>query len=174
MQNSTESKQMSSNRLTGIFFLVLSILAYFVLIPKGIVVPSNIGHFTTSPSFWPNIVIVIIALMSLLLMLPEKDIVDLKEEDVEKAKDELQTSWKTRIPRLLIILALLFAFYYSIEQFGMVVPGMALIFILMIFSGYRRWWLIILLSLLVPILLYGFFVHVANIPIPLGIFESLG
>jgi len=56
----------------------------------------------------------------------------------------------------------------------MVVPGMALIFILMIFSGYRRWWLIILLSLLVPILLYGFFVHVANIPIPLGIFESLG
>jgi len=162
---------MSSNRLTGIFFLLFGVLSYFVLVPKGIVVPKNIGHITTSPAFWPSIISIIIGLMGVLLMLPEKITSSVDEDSSDD--DEKRTPWKTRIPRLLVVLALLFAFYYSIESLGMVVPAMLLIFILMVYSGYRRWGLIVFLSALVPIILYIFFVHVANIPIPLGIFETL-
>jgi len=163
---------MNSNRLTGIFFLIASALSYFILIPKGIVVPNNIGHFTTSPSFWPNIIIGIIALMSLLMIFTKNEVVNTKKVETDN-NDDIKTPLLIRIPRLFIVLGLLFSFYYFIEQLGMVVPGMVLIFILMTYAGYRKWWLIIFLSLFVPVLLYVFFVHVANIPIPLGIFESL-
>ena len=157
---------MTLNRLLGIFFLIVGVLSYFVLIPKGIVVPKSIQHFTTSPAFWPSIIIVIISIMGLLLML-QKDSTNDADEAIEES-----TSWKTRTPRLLIILAMLFAFYFSIEKFGMVVPAILLIFILMLFAGFRRWSLIFLFSILVPIVLYFFFTHVANIPIPLGMFEE--
>lgn len=158
---------MTLNRLVGVFFLVFGAFSYFILIPQGIVVPSNIQHFTTSPAFWPNIITVIIAIMGLLLVLQNSDV-----EDTEVELED-HTSWKTRAPRLLIILSMLFAFYFSIEKFGMVAPAMLLILILMLFAGYRRWSLILLFSILVPTALYFFFTHVANIPIPLGIFETL-
>lgn len=158
---------MTNNRLTGIFFLIFGVLTYFVLIPVGIVVPKNIELYTTSPAFWPSIISVVIALMGLLLMLPEK-----LTETVDEI-DENRTPWKTRIPKLFVILVVLFGFYFLIEQLGMVVPAMVLIFFLMVYAGYRRWGLMVLLSILVPIILYVFFVYVANIPIPLGIFESL-
>ena len=60
-----------------------------------------------------------------------------------------------------------------IEHLGMVVPGMALIFLMAWFAGERRVLLLTALSLGVPLGLYVFFVHIANIPIPLGWFESL-
>ncbi|MGK0272079.1 MAG: putative tricarboxylic transport membrane protein [Cocleimonas sp.] len=163
---------MTLNRLVGVFFLVFGALSYFILIPQGIVVPSNIQHFTTSPAFWPNIITVIIAIMGLLLVLQNSDVEDINTEDIEEELED-HTSWKTRAPRLLIILSMLFAFYFSIEKFGMVAPAMLLILILMLFAGYRRWSLILLFSILVPTALYFFFTHVANIPIPLGIFETL-
>ena len=55
----------------------------------------------------------------------------------------------------------------------MVVPGAALIFVLMAFGGERRWLLAAAVAAGVPLLLYAFFVHVAGIPIPLGVFETL-
>ena len=42
---------------------------------------------------------------------------------------------------------MLFAFYFFIEQLGMVIPAMLLIFILMIFAGYRRWGLMLFMSI---------------------------
>ena len=55
----------------------------------------------------------------------------------------------------------------------MVVPGMVLIFTLMLFAGERRYMLALSIAVVTPLVLYFFFVHVANIPIPLGVFESL-
>ena len=100
---------MTGNRFLGIFFIAFGVLSYFVLIPKGIVVPENIQHASTSPSFWPKIITLIIAFMGILLMLPET----VKEQDDEN-EDEERTPWKTRIPRLLIIFghAICFLFFY--------------------------------------------------------------
>ena len=64
-------------------------------------------------------------------------------------------------------------FYVLIPFLGMVVPGMAVIFGLMVLGGERRWLLAAAVAAGVPLLLYVFFVHVAGIPIPLGIFETL-
>jgi len=161
---------MTTNQITGIFILIFGIFTYFVLIPYGIRVPKNIAHVTTSPAFWPTIITGIISFMGVLLIVPEraKPVVD---DEVDESEN--RTPWKTRFPRLMIITVVLFGFYFFIELLGMVVPSIALIFFLMVFAGYRRWWLMVLLSVLVPVILYFFFVYVANIPIPLGVFESL-
>lgn len=158
---------MTSNQITGIFVLIFGLLAYFVLIPYGIKVPKNIELVSTSPAFWPSIIAVVIAIMGGVLIIPDKSN-SVADEDVV-----IGTPWSTRLPRLLVVGVLLFGFYFVIDRLGMVVPSMVLIFTLMVFSGYRRWGLMVLFSLLVPIILYVFFVYVANIPIPLGIFESL-
>ena len=78
-----------------------------------------------------------------------------------------------RLPRLAVVLGALFGFYVLIPSLGMVGPGMVIIFGLMVFGGERRWLPATLIATGVPILLYLFFVHVASIPIPLGIFETL-
>jgi len=41
----------------------------------------------------------------------------------------------------------------------------------MAIQGEKRWWLIILLAAGLPLLLFFFFNNVANIPLPLGVFE---
>jgi len=74
---------------------------------------------------------------------------------------------------LAVALGALFGFYALIPSLGMVVPGAALIFGLMAFGGERRWLLAAVVAAGVPLLLYAFFVHVAGIPIPLGVFETL-
>ena len=55
----------------------------------------------------------------------------------------------------------------------MVIPSIVTILLLVYFAGERRWYLSLLIGVLLPVLLYGFFVYVARIPIPLGIFEGL-
>ncbi len=158
---------MTRNQVTGIFVLIFGLLAYFVLIPYGIKVPKNIELVSTSPAFWPSIIAVVVAILGGVLIIPERG------NAIDDVDVVIGTPWSIRLPRLLVVGVLLFGFYFLIDQLGMVVPSMVLIFTLMVYSGYRRWGLMVFLSLLVPIILYVFFVYVANIPIPLGIFESL-
>ncbi len=153
---------MQNERLLGGAMLVIGLLTFFVLIPVGIVTPKSITTLSLSPDFWPKIVAVIFSLMGLAMIIKPKP--PTQTED---------TSFISRLPRLLVVLAALFGFYFAVPQFGMVVPGMLLIFGMMWFAGERRWVLMGFIAILVPVLLYSFFVFVANIPIPLGIFESL-
>ena len=81
--------------------------------------------------------------------------------------------WRRRLPGLAAVLGTLFGFCVLIPSLGMVVPGMALIAGLTVLAGERRWPLVGVIAAGVPILLYAFFVHVAGIPIPLGVFETL-
>ncbi len=40
------------------------------------------------------------------------------------------------------------------------------------FTGETRWRLIVLIAIILPAVLYAFFVYVANVPMPLGLFEQ--
>ena len=93
------------------------------------------------------------------------------DEDEDGGEDSGR--WLHRLPGLAVALGALFGFYVLIPSLGMVVPGVAVIFALMVFGGERRWVLAATVAAGVPILLYAFFVHVAGIPIPLGVFETL-
>ena len=160
---------MYTERITGIVIFLLGMLTFFVIIPFGIVSPSNVSSLALAPDFWPKIVAALFALMGLLMVMKPID----KSIDEEIEEKATPISWATRIPRLAIVLAALFSFYGLLPTLGMVVPAIFLIFGLMLFAGERKWLRITVLSLSVPISLYCFFVFVAQIPIPLGIFEFL-
>ncbi len=159
---------MPKERLVGGGVLLLGLLSFFVLIPAGVDTPASIGHLSLSPDFWPRIISGVFALMGLLMLInPDKASGEAAEED------SAATAWKERFPRLAVVLAALFCFYYIIPHLGMVAPGAVFIFALMWFAGERRYPLMAVISTTTPLLLYFFFAYVANIPIPLGIFESL-
>ena len=156
---------MTRERLTGIGVLVLGLLIFFLLIPSGIDQPGSVEHAALAPDFWPKIIAAIIIVMGLLLTIkPGK-------EEGEDGGDAVP--WLQRLPGLAVALGTLFAFYFLIPLLGMVVPGMVMALGLMVYAGERRWPRSIAISAGVPILLYFFFVYVASIPIPLGVFESL-
>ena len=160
---------MTRERLTGIGVLILGLLIFFLLIPRGIDQPGSVEHAALAPDFWPKIIAALIVLMGLFLTVrPAKEEDEDDEEDVGDAG-----GWLQRLPGLAVALGTLFVFYFLIPLLGMVVPGIVMAFGLMVYAGERRWTLGIAIAAGVPILLYVFFVYVASIPIPLGVFESL-
>jgi putative tricarboxylic transport membrane protein len=162
---------MTGEKIEGVVVFLLGVLMYFVLIPVGIDSPSNLDHITLSPNFWPSIISAIFGLMGLLMIImPDKK----KDEvNLELAEAAEIINLPYYFYRLTVVLIALFCFYFLIDSLGMVVPGIVVIFSMMLFAGEKRIAFAIFISVLVPILLYVFFVHIASIPIPLGIFESL-
>ncbi|MFT5505817.1 MAG: putative tricarboxylic transport membrane protein [Gammaproteobacteria bacterium] len=158
---------MLKERIVGSGVLVIGLVLFFGLIPIGIDSPSNLDHITLFPDFWPRIISAIFALTGFIILVKPGAPPTNTEDDIDPS------SWSSRIPRLVIVLSTLFAFYFLIEYLGMVVPGILVIFGMMWFAGERRYILMGSIAVAVPVMLYVFFVHVANIPIPLGLFEFL-
>ena len=148
-------------RIIGLGVVALGLLLFFVIIPIGVVEPSNVSHLALAPQFWPKIISIMIGAMGVILVMRAKP------------GEPVSRQWLGRLPGLIVALGALFGFYFLIPPLGMVVPGMALIFGLMWYAGERNLIRSILIACAVPILLYCFFVYIANIPIPLGVFESL-
>lgn len=159
---------MIRERLIGIGVLVIGLLVFALLIPYGIDQPGNVEHAALAPDFWPRIIAVIMTVMGLLLAIAPSP-----EEEDEDESGEDAGRWLHRLTGLAVALGTLFGFYFLMPPLGMVAPGAALIFGLMIFAGERRWLLAAAIAVGVPIVLHAFFVHVAGIPIPLGVFETL-
>ena len=160
---------MIRERLIGVGVALLGLLIFAVLIPFGIDRPGNVEHAALAPDFWPRIIAVIMmALGALLAVSPGPEDADEDEDGGEESG-----RWLHRLPGLAVALGALFGFHALVPSLGMVAPGAAMIFGLMVFAGERRWLLAAAVSAGVPILLYAFFVHVASIPIPLGVFETL-
>ena len=162
---------MIRERLTGVGVALLGLLIFAVLIPWGIDQPGNVEHTALAPDFWPQIIAVI--MMALGVLQAVRPVPDDEDEDGGGHGGEDSGRWLRRLPGLAVALGALFGFYFLIPSLGMVVPGVAVIFGLMIFGGERRWGLAATVAAGVPILLYVFFVHVAGIPIPLGVLETL-
>lgn len=155
-------------RLVGVGVVLLGLLIFSVLIPWGIDQPGSVEHAALAPDFWPQIIAVtMMALGAVQAARPAPD-----DED-DGADGEESVRWRHRAPGLAAVLGALFGFYFLIPSLGMVVPAMAVIFGLMVLGGERRWLLAAAVAAGVPVLLYAFFVHVAGIPIPLGVFEVL-
>ena len=168
----------------GIGVTALAAVSGLVIIPAGIVIPAGRKLRALSPDFWPTIIVGILAAAGISILLqgliriarnPEKKpLLRAKSMtcEVEHAPDELP--WGKAHLRVLIVLLVLFLIYFSISCLGLVGATIPAICFLCRYGGEKRWKVIIPLSVLLPLALYMFFVHVANVPIPNGLFQSLG
>ncbi len=154
---------MNESRFIGVAVAALGLIALFVLIPIGVVSPANVDVVALAPEFWPTIIASVLALAGVVLAIfPAR--AD-SEETVPPRR------YGRRTARLSILLTIVLAVYFSVPYLGMVLPAMLMIFALSYFAGERRPAVLAGLSLIMPAALTGFFIVIANIPIPLGVFE---
>lgn len=168
----------------GIGVVLLSVIGYFVIIPLGIVVLDGVDIKALSPDFWPLIVVILLGISGLAVfiqgmagtgMIPGKKGLDSGSTltcEMEEGSQDLPLA--RAAARVGTFLAVLFLIYILIPVIGMVAATMPALLFLTWFSGERRWKIMIPLALALPLILYFFFVYIANVPIPNGIFESMG
>lgn len=158
--------------IAGILFCAVGLGTALILIPYGVKVPQSIKVAALSPAFWPKIiawaaVLTSIALILEATLLKQPDSAD-DDDAVKDAEYKLATLPATL--RMLVLIATLFGFYFSLTTFGMVATSILLIGAMMLFFGEKKYVMVASLSIGIPILLYLFFRYVASVPIPLGIF----
>lgn len=160
--------------LAGVLFLVLGIFTVFIAIPIGVQVPSTVKVRALSPDFWPMVIGGGVILSALFLIL-EACVVPRQTDADEDAADAAQFQLEI-VPatlRAIILVAGLFAFYFSLNTLGIVAASIILLIAMMLFFDERRYLLVALLGIGIPVLLYVFFRYVASVPMPLGVFEFL-
>ena len=157
--------------LAAALFLILGVVAIFILVPQGVKVPSSVKTAALSPDFWPRIIAMGAVVASLALLVEAKTLKQppALDEDEEDAS-EYTYPFGQAAARALILIGALFIFYASLRTIGVVAASIILIGVMMLFFGERKYWLVTILAVGVPIMLYIFFRYVARVPIPLGIF----
>lgn len=166
-----------SNRLkdliTALIFVALGLVAVFGLIPSGVVVPGSVSIPALSPDFWPYAIAWGVILSSALLLLEVSTLKVPSGEEDDTAEAQYQLATLPAFLRTVVMIFALFLFYFVLTHLGIVASSIVLMPTMMLFFGEKNWKYILPLSVLLPIVLYLFFLHVAGIPMPLGIFENL-
>ena len=152
-----------SNRVLGILCCVVSIILWFYAIPEWVSSPSNVTKVVLSPTFWPLIITGLIALCGAYLLVTGEVEGDEQIEVLERPQNK--GAGATRL--LLTALAML-AFLVAVETSGLIIGSMALFIIVAAVITKKISYRMVLIAIILPIALYGFFAHVASVAIPQG------
>ncbi|MDU8913167.1 tripartite tricarboxylate transporter TctB family protein [Aestuariicoccus sp. MJ-SS9] len=148
----------------GLVALAGSAFMTFYAIPNWVFSPSNVGNIVLSPTFWPYTLAGFLALTGLgLLLRPAHREAEPDDHDGGAA------SW-LRLAGLAVIMGLTMI---ALPRLGMVWTSMLafLVTALMFRTRYPKTALVC--AVLIPLVLYAFFAHVAGVAIPQGDFVRL-
>ena len=163
------ASQARSDFILGLVIIALAVAGTFVFIPNGIVLPDDIETRALSPDFWPLTIMILLGISGIALLLQARLAGSPEADEREQAMMRPFGEGLFRVGLLIIWLLLM---YLLIPQLGMAV-SCAITFIAMtIFAGERRWKYILPIAVILPLVLYLFFVYVANVPLPVGVFEA--
>lgn len=160
---------MKINIITGTVLFTLSAILYF-LIPSQITMIET-RRLSLSPAFYPRLVIIITAALSLIYMVTSyrkaKKIAVLKEakEGMKKAPILGDNSLRT-----LTTMAILLGYIYLIEFIGFLLATPIGLGVLMYHMGTRRIGTFCLVMIAVPLVTYFFFERVMLVILPRGVF----
>lgn len=156
--------RLSSDAWLGLGVIAVGVFLLLVLIPVGVTSPSNVRIAVLSPTMWPKIVSGAIILLGAILLI--RSLIAGHENSAsaeESANDGLQ-SWI----RIGVIAALMIAFFFSIPFLGMPLASIIVILAYALLVKSRRPIIMSLTAIVLPLMIYGFFNHVASVPIPQG------
>lgn len=137
------------------------------LIPTWVITPGNVRKIVLSPDFWPYIVAAFLGLGGAILLAQYYFITrPLKiPEDHEDVP-----GGNTRI----VLVAIIMAVYYLLLQYiGMILASVLAYVAFIVVIGLPRKVAAAIIAVVLPLLLYGFFNHVAGVPIPQADFFRL-
>ncbi len=137
---------------TGVILILFSIFGYF---SANQISEPGIKY---GPDFLPKLILILLAILSLSLVI--KGIVSLKN-------DHSSNSFDKHIFILIVLYIILLIVYINIFFItGFIISTIIFLFIAQYLFGLRKWFRLILVSLIVPFVLYYFFTIVFNIPLP--------
>ena len=154
---------MNKHFFSGVFMLSVGLLLLLFLIPYGIDTPKKIRFAALSPTYYPQIVALILSVIGVAIIFNNRQPFITKETD---ELDEVHPNAKMRIGSFLLLLAV---YSLSLEFLGFVLSGVLALLASLILAGERRAFIIIAMSLLLPISLFLFFYKVAYVPVPNGL-----
>ena len=157
-----------SDLLLGGLLVLGCILLLSVLIPVGVHDPGQVDQAVLAPDFW--IKIIVWGLLAVGVFILWHGYRASKRDDDEAPEADDQLPFPRNVISVLLVIVFLFVYQQSIEYLGVIATSIVAILLMTTFSGYRNWKAIIPVAALLPVGLYYFFLKVAHIPMPLGIF----
>ena len=149
----------------GLCLIAVATLLAFVAIPFGVTRPSSVSHLPLSPVFLPYLLSALIGAFAVLHIVTALTVPHLPAADSDDST--LHPRWFLRG----VLIAVLLLGYLMLPQFvGMFPTAVALTVALMRLGGERRLRVLAAFGVLVPSAIYLFFVFVAQVPMPTGVF----
>jgi hypothetical protein len=145
----------------------MALFLALVAIPFWVSSPSNVSNIILAPTFWPYVLTALTGISGLGLLAASRQAdTRINEEHVHPSDGR---SWTRLMALALIMIATMFA----LPRLGMVWTTMV-VFVLTAFLFRTRHPVTALIcAVVIPLVLYGFFAHVAGVAIPQGNFVRL-
>jgi hypothetical protein len=155
----------------GIGFIAFGFFVLLVAIPYAVTSPSNVGRLVLSPTFWPIIISwLIINLGAMLLVLRWFRPAEPTIGDVDVPVDAATGGpWIRLVATAVIMVALVLATPYL----GLVWTSILCFALLSVVIRAPQPILSGVVAILLPLVLYAFFAHVAGVAVPQGEFVRL-
>lgn len=132
--------------------------------------PSNVRNIVLAPTFWPYVLTALTGLIAIGLLFAGWRMVD---DEPAKQYSDPQASNRPGWIRLAILALIMVLTMFALPRIGMVWTAMLVFVATAYLFKTRHPKLAIICAVVVPLLLYLFFAHVAGVAIPQGNFVRL-
>lgn len=154
----------------GVAAIVGAAFLAFYAIPTFVFSPSNVSNLVLAPTFWPYVLAGLTAIVGVALILTAY-FADLTGFDTEP--EFILGVGKGPWLRLLALAVIMALVMYGLPRLGMVWTCMLAFVACAFLFRTRHPYLALVCAVVVPLLLYAFFAHVAGVAIPQGNFVRL-
>lgn len=164
-----------SDAILGATLSVGALFMLFVIVPISVQVPKSNKVLALSPDFWIKIILWFMLFLGVQLLYQglkaaKELLADEEIEAIEEAKTHHHSMGRS-VFMVLVAITNLFVYFFLIDWLGMVIASVVSVITFALLCGERRIKIILPIAVILPIGLYYFFLKVAHIPMPLGIFE---
>lgn len=162
----------------GLGIIAFAAFILLIAIPYGINSPANVDIIFLSPKFWPLIIACVVALLGALLvmehMVARRNNGDAATPDAEETEEvAAERAELTPWLRLAGIGALMAGLILATPVLGMVWTSMVCFILFGVLVRTPRPIATLIVAIVLPLVLYAFFSHVAGVPVPQGDFVRL-
>lgn len=153
----------------GIGTMICSAFLIFYAIPNWVSAPANVPKIVLSPVFWPMVLAVILAMVGVGLLASARKF----DKSTDSSRENPATDRFYQYGRLAALAVLMVATLFALPRLGLVWTSMLTIVALALLIHSRHRITVVLCAIIVPLVLYGFFAHVAGVAIPQGNYVRL-
>ncbi len=157
-RSAIEKPTATGDLVVGIATLAIVGLSAAIVFPLGIFVPTRVAWTANSPGFFPHLLLLAAGVLGLLLLVQS-----LRARNLEAPSPRAPLRIWTRAG---VTAAIIAAYIASIMIVGLLVASILALAVALYHFGERRPFLLTSTAVAVPLLLWMFFVHVANVPMP--------